>query len=56
MSAEAISTLAGAALSLLFSYVPGFADWFARLGKTRGMMVRRSATGGHARGWLCWCC
>jgi hypothetical protein len=36
MSAEAISTLAGAALSLLFSYVPGFADWFARLGQSIG--------------------
>jgi hypothetical protein len=36
MSAEAISTLAGAALSLLFSYAPGFADWFARLGQSIG--------------------
>ena len=32
MSATILSTAAGALLSLLFSYVPGFKDWYARLG------------------------
>ena len=29
MNAELLATLSGIALSLLFSYIPGFADWFA---------------------------
>jgi hypothetical protein len=33
-SAELISALAGMALSLGFSYIPGLADWFNRLGET----------------------
>lgn len=29
---ESLSVLAGAGLSLLFAYVPGFASWFQKLG------------------------
>lgn len=32
MTPEAISILAGACLSLLFAYVPGFATWYQKLG------------------------
>lgn len=30
---ESLSVLAGAGLSLLFAYVPGFASWFQKLGE-----------------------
>lgn len=46
MSAEAISTVAGAALSLLFSYVPGFADWFAKLGQSKSPKGETVSDGG----------
>ena len=36
MSAETLSLLAGAVLSLLFSYVPGLAGWYGRLGTDPG--------------------
>ncbi|NMC12674.1 MAG: hypothetical protein GYA34_07295 [Chloroflexi bacterium] len=32
MSAEMLAAIAGALLSLLFSYVPGLSDWYASLG------------------------
>ena len=33
MSAELLSTIAGAILSLLFSYVPGLSGWYQKLGE-----------------------
>lgn len=36
MQADTISMAAGAALSLLFSYMPGLAQWFAALGEAEG--------------------
>lgn len=33
MSAELLSTIAGAVLSLLFSYVPGLSNWYQKLGQ-----------------------
>jgi hypothetical protein len=33
MSAELLSTIAGAILSLLFSYVPGLSSWYQKLGE-----------------------
>ena len=39
MSADLLSSLAGAALSLAFSYLPGAAAWFNRLDGTRKRLV-----------------
>ena len=39
MTADLLSSLAGAALSLTFSYAPGTTDWFNRLDGTRKRLV-----------------
>lgn len=43
ISAEFLTAVAGALLSLLFSYVPGLAEWYAALGggDGRGPVYRR---------------
>lgn len=39
MSADFLSSIAGAALSLAFSYLPGASDWFGQLDGTRKRLV-----------------
>lgn len=39
MTADLLSTISGALLSLGFSYLPGASDWFSRLDGTRKRLV-----------------
>jgi hypothetical protein len=39
MSADLLAVISGASLSLAFAYIPGAADWFARLDGTRKRLV-----------------
>ncbi len=39
MSADFLSSIAGAALSLAFSYLPGASDWFGQLDGTHKRLV-----------------
>lgn len=39
MSAEQLAAIAGAILSLLFSYVPGLSDWYGALESTQKRLL-----------------
>lgn len=43
MNADLLSMVAGSAISLVFSYIPGVSDWYAGLDGTRKRLVMLGA-------------